>query len=67
MPSTGKIFVNGRRRHRADCEFRGKAYENNTTGEYFVEEADPPFEENVERQESCSLRRDIRTGKDFLF
>lgn len=47
--------------------FVAKRMKNNTTGEYFVEEADPPFEENVERQESCSLRRDIRTGKDFLF
>lgn len=47
--------------------FVAKRMKNNTTGEYFVEEADPPFEENVERQESCSLRRGIRMGKDFLF
>ena len=45
--------------------FVAKRMKNNTTGAYFVEEAAPPFEENVEEARKLRQRQDIRMEGDF--
>ena len=45
--------------------FVAKRMKNNTTGEYFVEEADPPFEENVEKARELLSQAGYPDGKGF--
>ena len=45
--------------------FVAKRMKNNTTGEYFVEEADPPFEENVEKSRELLSQAGYPDGKGF--
>ena len=45
--------------------FVAKRMKNNTTGEYFVEEADPPFEENVEKARELVSRLEGRLDAKF--
>ena len=41
-----------------------KYMKDRNTGGYFVDEAEQPFEENVERARECWRRPAIRTGRD---